>query len=234
MKRHGYEFTERGNVAIAIILAVLMFVVPAIILTYRAWNGNGPYEADSPPQLSAVETETPEVVSTTPDSGENANQDSNDVDDNDANVPSTADSDDEYNDSEAVDSAQNDDADQNDNDTTGAQHEDTPRDIEMSLSDGTMLFWMSPSDQGPLEPDVISTLGDFMTSPRNTYYTQIIVEIPDLPESEIQPFVSSVINAFAEHSISRNNFSFAPYQVNETAGSFEVRLHFATSPSSLK
>ena len=226
MKGYKYKLTERGNVAIALILAVLIFVVPAIIFMYMAWNG-GAYYADGP-NISMAQP-APETAPDTDDNDTPNNGDDPLQNNNDAYPPDSEDVDNDDSDPAVLD---DDDQDLNNDDDTAQNDLPGNETISVELNNGTMRFWLSQPSQDIITPDVASAIDDFLTSPRNTYHSQIVVDLPDLPESERVSLVTAITDAFAEHNVAQGDLLFEPYQINEGVdGVFEIRFHFSTPAS---
>ena len=226
-----YELTERGKVGMAIIFAVLLFVIPAVVLTYIAWNGD-PGNIDSP-QISVA----------APDQNDNQQADQqNDYEPDDSQYPpDSTDDDSDANDQELLDPSQNDDEDYDDgDDVDNGATENQPGDsstngaVSINVNEGTMRFWFSPSSQDSIDENITALLGDFLESPQNTSASQIVVEIPNLSDSERESLISIISDAFAEHGVAQRDLDFAPYLLNSNVGVFEIRLHFSTSSPNLK
>ena len=213
-----YELTERGKVAIAIVFAVLLFVIPAIIFMYHAWNGEPP-------------TYNPQIVAATPEApSQNDIQNSDypyelpeylDVADNNGEMNAeyleyTPHYEDDYNGADDMQDEQPEDPSVN-----GA--------ARINVDEGTMRFWFSPEAQESIDSDIVLLMGDFLQSPQNTASSEIVVEIPSLTDDERQVLESVIIDAFAEHGIPQRDLSFAPYLSNANVGVYEVRMHFAAN-----
>ena len=214
---NNYELTERGKVAIAIIFAVLLFVIPAIFFIYHAWNGE-------PPNYN------PQIVAATPDATNQNDVLNSDYPDVLPEHPDEADNNGETN-AEVPEDPPHYENDYNGTDDIQAQPEDPSVNgaARINIDEGTMRFWFSPEAQESIDSDVVSLMGDFLQSPQNTASSEIVVEIPSLTDEERESLESVITAAFAEHNVSQNDLSFAPYLLNENVGVFEIRMHFGTS-----
>ena len=230
----GYELTERGKIAIAIILAIFLIVL-AVILAIRVWNGSSsPFDnqnrtseqeqAYTPPEISS--TPSPEGNGTPPeDAPENGEQGSFDPPQEPADEPSE-------------DTVQ--DPSEETTDSTELDEEEPPQEEGQSAlpvvagpslnrSAGTMSFRFSPSSQDSLDEDTIAMLGDFLDSPANTANSRVVVSIPRLPETETAKIIAAVTDAFAEQGVEQRDLAFTVYSSNSGNASYEIRLSFSQS-----
>ena len=226
-----YELTERGKIGMAIIIAVFLFVIPAVTFMYIAWNG-GPSNTDSPQISVAAPDNNDGQQAEQPDDNEDSHLDNNQYPDD----PTEGDND--TNDQESLYPPQNDDEyfDDTNNDVTEDQRNSSSTNgaVSINVNEGTMRFWFSPSSQDYIDANITSLIGDFLESPQNTSSSEIVVEIPNLSDSERQSLISIVTDAFAEHGVAQRDLSFAPYLLNSNVGVFEIRLHFSEPTPNLK
>jgi len=240
----GYELTERGKIAIAVFLAILLIVL-AVILAIRVWNGSGspfdnqrqPAETDhvyNPPDIS--DTPIPEGDDTSPE--ENQNNENGEQGSFDPPQEPTEEPEEEHVEEpdgepkeepteEPEDSSEDEKSQEEASDgqaaTTGA--------ASINRSAGTMTFRFSPSSQDSLDDDTVAMISDFLDSPRNTANSQITVSIPQLSETETAKIISAVTDAFAEHGVAQRSLAFTIYRLNSSNNSYEIRLSFSQATS---
>jgi len=197
----GYEFTERGKIVIAVIIAIPLFII-AITLAVIAWNNSQP-PPDDPPSHSEpyIPDDDPEISDkplpdgsgftphepSEPGSGEQGEFDPDP--DPDSEVP-------DY----------------------GV--------IEINRIDGTMQFFYSPDHGDTLNEAVVSSIGDFLSSPQNTDDAQIVAEMPQLPEDELSALINAIIDAFSRHGITKEALAYSIYQADLDEDSFEIKFYF--------
>ena len=232
----GYEFTERGKIAIAVIIAILMITL-AVILAVRFLNGTPPL--DNQPQASESGTaDSPTDISNTPlpdgsgvdsndptnENGEHGSFDPQEELSEDPEEP-TLDSSPEPADSAQEPSEEPPEDEQTQENPPGRQPATGSASINRSL--GTMSFSFSPSGQDSLDSDTVAMLEDFIASPRNTASSQIVIEIPQLSGNETSTIKSVVIDAFAKQGVAQSSLEFITYRSSSTDGSHDVRLSFS-------
>ena len=203
----GYEFTERGKIVIAVVIAIPLFII-AITLAVIAWNNSQP-PPDDPPSHSVPYSpeEDPEISDkplpdgsgftphepSEPDGGEQGEFDPDPDPDSD--------------DSQAC-----------------VNPEFGP--VRVNSSEGTMHFWFSPDRGESLDETTVSMISEFLASPKNTDDAQIVVEMPQLPEEKLSVLINAVIKAFAEHNIPQEALAYSIYQADLDEDAFEVKLYF--------
>jgi len=222
----GYELTERGKIAIAVVLAILLIIL-AVILAIRVWNSptspfdnqQQPLEPDhvySPPEI--VITPQPEEgndvdIDSTPENGE---QGAFDPPQEPTEDPSDTLAD------ETLDESSEDEHPQNE-----TQDEIPATEAHLNRAAGTMTFRFSPSTQDSLDADIIEMIADFISSPRNTADSRIVDSIPQLPERETATIITAVTDAFAQNGVAQRDLGFTVYNANSGNDSYEIRLSFA-------
>ena len=211
---NNYELTERGKIVIAVVVAILLFVITAAILWFLAWNSSAQTPNDPPQSQAPVQDDPPPVISETP-------------------LPEGSGFDPAPEDPPNQEPPQSDDGEQGSFDPPDAQPEIGP--ISLNLYDGTMLFRFSPDSQDALDAGTASMLEDFMGSPRNTAQSQIVVEIPDLSEEDTSILKSAIADAFSAHGIAQRSLSYVTRESDTDERVFEVKLSFLlTGPPSAK
>jgi len=235
----GYELTERGKIAIAVFLAILLIVL-AVILAIRVWNGSGPSFNNQQPPQEPEQVYTPPEISNTPHPEDNETQpDGNPENGEQGSFDPPQEQDDE---NEPPESSSQEPGEEPD-DTSEEEPEDKQDQEEESneqpaagsssvnRSAGTMSFRFSPSSQDSLDADTKAMISDFLDSPRNTTNSQIVVSIPQLPEEETAKIISAVTDAFAEKGIAQRNLAFTIYRLSSGNSSYEIRLSFSQATS---
>ena len=201
----GYDLTERGKIIIAVILVTLIFVIPALVLAVNAWN-NTPETPEDPPQ-----TETPED----PQSGISNGP----LPDGSGFTP--------------VETPKPENGEQGSFDPPLDPPEEMPvpefGPVGIDQSAGTMSFMYAPDMQESLDGDTISMMGEFVSSPKNTAESQIIVELPDLSDDETSVLINAIADAFAQHDVVRDVLSYVVSPADSNERIFEVNLSFTQS-----
>ena len=201
----GYEFTERGKIIIALVVAIPLFLI-AIFLGVIAWNNS-----QSPP-------DDPPVHSQAPITDENPEISDEPLPDGSGFTPAEP------------PEAGNGELEEPEPETT----EEPPHDdieikpVLLNRSEGTMLFWFYPDRGDALDDDAVSMISEFLTSPKNTDDAQIVVEMPQLPEDELSLLIAAVIGAFAQNDIPQEDLAYSIYQadIDMNESSFEVKFYF--------
>ena len=233
----GYEITERGKIAIAVVIAILMIVL-AIILALRFLNGsappfynqNQPLEPEqvyTPPEISS--TPSPEDIDVNPDeTQENGEQGSFDPPqepvedpDEDATQEPSEEAEEPEDETDAEDASES-------GSENGLQTNGEP---SLNRSAGTMSFRFSPSSQDSLDDATVAMIGDFLDSPRNTTNTRIVVSMPQLPEVETSKIIAAVTEAFAQKGVAQRDLAFTTYSLSSGNSSYEIRLSFSQATS---
>ena len=201
----GYEFTERGKIIIALVVAIPLFLI-AIFLGVIAWN-NSQSPPDDPPVHSQapITDEDPEISDEPLPDGSGFTPEE---------PPETENGEHGEFDPETIEEP---------------PHEDFEyKPVFIDLSEGTMLFWFYPDLGDVLDDNTIFTINEFLTSPKNTDDAQIVVEMPQLPEEELSMLIAAVINAFAQNDIPQEDLAYSIYQadVDMSESSFEVKFYF--------
>ena len=222
---NGYEFTERGKI-IVVVLVIALLIIPAAVIVSRVRNGTPPSDdpghhiAQPTPEDSHPDDQEP-VITESPPPDEPDNPD--DPDD----LQGGSDGEQGSFDPPVVPPDEHDDPDD-------PGDEEQPPEIgpvEINSSAGTMSFMYAPDIQSALDTDTITMLGEFITSPRNTRDSIILVEIPDLPTGEASALTSAITNAFSQHGVTRRDLTFETYQSDISDSSFEVMLSFIQTSS---
>jgi len=245
LKTNGYEVTERGKITVAVIIVMLLFIIPAIIITAFAWsspplrevpngdqNGNDPIisntplptdggglNADDPPGNGNGEQGAYNPPPETPEPSPEPTDDPDETD------PDGIDTDEPDPDDPAEPTPTPAPSDPPGQPADGSQNFGP---VSMSRSAGTMLFRFSPEHQDALDADTVSMLGDFITSPKNTSDAQISVEIPRLSTADTTALKTAITDAFAEHGVAESKISFSSYNTGSVGNTFDVKLSFVT------
>jgi len=201
----NYELTERGKIIIAVILALLVFVIPSTILVVLAWD-RPPPPPDDPP-VTAVPMPLPANDIPTNSDGPLPDGSGFSPDDNPENDINKQDSPDPL--------------------------EDYPCNLpayepaRVDLSKGTMVFLYWPDQQKVIDDEVLLIIGEFLTSPKNTDNSVILAEIPLLSDDdETTTLISAITDAFAGYGVPLRRLAFAVYQSDTDEPFFKVTLSF--------
>jgi len=205
----GYEITERGKIVIAVIIAIPLFII-AITLAVIAWNNTQSPPDDPPSHSESHQPEEDPEISDKP------------LPDGSGFTPHEPPEPDETEHGEQGEF---------DPDLSEDPPDEIPdiSPVSVDLSAGTMLFWFSPDDRDSLSDSTVDKIGEFLTSPKNTSESQIVIEMPKLPDDELSELISAVTDAFAKHGISHENLAYATYSIDPSDESFEINLYFLTA-----
>ena len=235
----GYQLTERGKILVAVILALLIFVLPSAILAYKALAS----EPSPPPADRDSETSG----SPHPSAGEtppNGNAESPPPNGGDFNPPEDSGepgSDNEPGDSEPGDSEPGGDNRPGDGDEPNDISDSTvpsPPDendpespppsgsIGGNPSIGTLSFSFSPSNQDTLDDETVALLREFLASTNNTEGSRIAIEIPRLSAEAADKVVAATVNAFAAQGVPTQRLEFIAGRRVPAGSSFTVRLSY--------
>jgi len=202
----GYEFTERGKFII-VFLSIALLIIPAAVITFRAWDSSqSPLSNDPDNQIvQPMPNDPPPDVNgnepTDPPGDGNGEQGS-------FNPPDEPDMPDEPD--EPIDP-------------------DRPPEvgfIDINLTAGTMQFMFAPELQNALDTDTVSMLGEFLSSPRNTSDSKILIEVPALPANQTANLTSAITDAFSQYGVQQRDLTFEAYQSDSDYSSFVIVLTF--------
>ena len=200
----NYELTERGKVIIAVILALLVFVIPSTILVVLAWDRpppppNVPPVTAEPLPLPANDIPTnsdrplPDGSGFNPD--EKPENDGSQLDPSDSPL-----------------------------DTPCELPEYEPASVD--LSEGTMVFLYWPDLKNPIDDEILLMFGEFLTSPKNTDTSVILAEIPLISDDETSTLIAAITDAFAGHGVPLRKLAFAVYQSDTVEPYYRITLSF--------
>ena len=194
----SYGLTDRGKICLAIILVVLIFVVPAVFLAVKAWNGSTP-----PPDNPSQSADDPSSDISSGPLPDDSGLDPHDPPESGNGEQGSFDP--------PVDPAL-----------------DPPKfgPINLNPAAGTMLFLFSPELQDAVDEETVTMIGDFLKSPRNTSNARIAVEMPQISDEDTSKLIAAVADAFLSHDVSIEKLAFATYQSDSVDESFEVKLLF--------
>ena len=214
----GYELTDRGKIAIAVIVAVLLLLVPSVILVYKTVAA----EPVQPPGIQGSEASgasgasPPFTIEPTPREIE----DSPPPNGGGFNPPEVSAP------NGAVTSTGDDELDEDD--LSSSSRPDDSSHGRVDPSAGTLSFTFSPGSQDTLHTEVTSMLVTFLSSSRNTQNSIIIVEIPSLPDEVTITLVAAIVNAFAAQGVGEQRLEFTVLPSVISGGTVEVNLHYTT------
>ena len=211
----GYELTERGKVVIAIVLVLLLLLIPSAILTLKAMANQPaqPAASDKSPEASEA-LHPPLIVITPPIITESPPPNGGgfspmDVLPTDVFPP------------DLLPPGGNAAA-----ETPGSAMPPQSSHPSVNPTDGTLSFSFSPTQQDALDSETLSVLDVFLSSPKNTRDSAIIVEMPALSSGLTDRFMSAVISAFAEHGVAEQRLAFATVSSSAPDEPFIVNIYF--------
>ena len=197
----GYEFTERGKIVIAVIIAIPLFII-AITLAVIAWNNSQPPPDDPPSHSEPFSPDDDPEISDKP------------LPDGSGFTPPDPD------DPSSTEQGEFDPDPDRDGEILDLGN------IYINSIDGIMKFVYYPSSGDTFNETVVSLIGDFLASPQNTADAQIVAEMPQLPEEELSSLINAIIDAFARHDIPKETLAYSLYQADPDDDSFEVKFYF--------
>lgn len=212
--QHGYELTDRGKIIIAVVIALVFFLLPAAIFMFSALADKPPDNLDpeaswTPPSI--VETPPSQTIQSPPPSGGDFSPPEVTI------IPPET--------------------------TTDNPGEDVPEDgnnqvdppgpgpVGGNPSEGTLSFMFSPNLQETLDEKTASLLGEFLSFSGNTEDSVIAVELPLLSAEAKDNVINAVINAFAERGVPQRRLTFIVNQSGEAGDMFLVSLSYISQDS---
>ena len=227
----GYEFTERGKVII-VVLVISLLIIPAAVIAFRVWSDSqtpddpGDHISQPTPGNPGSDEQEPDVTESPPpeDNGQDPVEPPGEGNGEQGSFDPPVDPPDDTDDLD-------------DPDDTGEEvppvEPDTPEigPIGINLNAGTMEFMFAPELQDALDDDTFVMFGDFITSPRNTRNSIILVEMPSLSTTENAAITSAITSAFSQYGIPRRDLSFETYQSDTAGNSFAIMLTFIETSS---
>ena len=219
----GYELTDRGKIAIAVVIAVVLFAL-STILVIKALAARPPQQPDgqgsvatdvSPPAVA--DTTPPEITDSPPPNGGGFNP---------PGAPPAV--------SPGFPVETPPGTSQNVPPSPGVTPEpsttpDPAEGIGQSTVDpagGTLSFHFSPESQHSLDNETTAMLGAFLGSPKNTRDTYVVIEIPQLSDEHTERLVAAIVSAFAAQGVGDQRLSFARKPTETAAGAFEVSIYY--------
>lgn len=205
-----YELTDRGKIAITVVIAVVLLLLSAILL-FRAMAAKAAQSVDkqgtepsgaSPPDLIVPEPQ--ESINIPPPNGGGLSP----TDDSpviDVDIP------------EGQDPAQ----------TYTPDHAGQATDDPF---EGMLSFEFTPDQQNILDPEDISTIEMFLSSPLNTQDSVIMIEMPQLPEDDTDKLMETYISAFLELGVSEERLAFSILPSDPANGVNMVSIHYIIQP----
>ena len=208
---HGYRLTNRGKIIVAVVFALIFFMLPAAILllytmtsqpTAKAESGasgtSPPVHIVAPPSV-ASESPPPNGGGFSPtDGNENTGWKpspgvSNPVPSPGISVPEPS---------------------------PGALNPTPPQSfgpVGGNPSDGTLSFSFSPDLQDRLDEETVSQISIFLTSSKNIESNRIAIEIPQLSGEYSEKLISAILRAFAAQKVPEQGLAIIAYgTVEET------------------
>jgi len=193
-----YELTDRGKIMLTVILAVLLFFLPAAIMIISAISSqpsgipdNEDSKASASPPTSSYESPPPVISESPPPSGGGFNPPDN--------SPST-----------------------------DGQGPSPPGSGQSSVDpiEGTLSFFFSLNGYDNLDAVTSSMLDIFLGSPKNIPGSAIAVETPALTYEVSEVFIPFIAGAFASKGVGENRIAYIVDQSVPLADVFEVNLSY--------
>ena len=204
----GYELTDRGKIVLTVILAVLLFFLPAAILIFSAIasqppdipvNEDSKASAAPPPQS---ETPPPVITESPPPSGGGFNPP-------DTSPPT--------------------DGGAGEQEPPASTDPSPPPGTGQSVVDpieGTLSFFFSPNEQNNLDAGTSSMLDEFLGSLKNTQDSIIAIETPKLTDEISDVFIPVITGALESRGVEDNRIAYITDQRIPLADAFEVNLSY--------
>ena len=206
---NSYELTERGKIIIAVVLVLLLFVLPAVFLAFRAWSrpAEPPDGLDSdasggkPPTV--VETIPPQISESPPPTGGGFSPP-------DISMPG--------------------------NGEAGAKEptqppgpEPEPEQPSVDPSEGTLSIFFSPGIQDALAAEMSPMLKTFLNSPKNTPDSLIMVELPLLSSEDKEKTIGVIVSAFTLLGVPAQRLQFVEKHDKDITGHIPEEPEISTS-----
>jgi len=224
-KMKGYEVTERGKIIIAIVIVICIFVIPAIVLAVKAWSSSPPLP-DNPQHTEEPASDDEINDGPLPDgSGFNPNDPHDSGDTEQGSFDPPVDPDDLDDPDETGDAGDPD----NPGDS-GVVEEPKYGPVSISRTHGTMTFRFSPGMQDSIDTASVSMIGDFLSSPKNTSDSQILIEMPLLSDDDVTKFINAISDTFASLGVEQKDLLFMTYQPSSEdsdSNLYDIRLSFS-------
>jgi len=206
----GYELTDRGKIALTLVLVVLLLILPSIVFTYCALTGQAEDAANDPDaKTSAVSPSTTPIPDTTespPPQGGGFNP--------------------------PVISPPGGNGDQDGQGSTDGQGAERPPGYGQSVVDpveGTLSFLFFPEMGDTLDDETSSMLDEFLSFPKNTSDSIVAVETPRLSSVVSAKFVKVIVGALGSRGIEENRIAYITNSgVPLDDGSFTVSFSYIT------
>ena len=206
---YDYELTDRGKVALAVILALLFFFLPSAIIilsTVASPPPDIPVEDDSKasvsPPASPFETPPSVTAESPPPNGGGSNPP-------DTPPPTETGS--------------------GEHGADGGQSPSTPPGSgqgSVNSIEGTLSFLFSPYEYDRLDAGIYSMLDEFLTSPKNTRDNMIAVETPKLTDEIGEILIPAIADALSSKGVEEGRIEFISNQRIPLADAFEVNLYY--------
>ena len=204
---HRYELTERGKIAIAIVLVVLFLLIPSVIMLLKSM-ANQPAQPEDDPEQSTSGSRPPVTVVVTPPSS-NITPES---------PPPTGGG---FNPPEVIPS-----------ESVAPEGEDDIEQPVFNPDEGTLQFLFSPDKQEALGPGVTSMLIRFLSVPANTKDSLIAVELPKLADADMDKAIDVITDAFIPLGVEEQKLAFIVHteEGDVIEEPYEIKLSYIKDP----
>jgi len=96
----------------------------------------------------------------------------------------------------------------------------------IDIDSGNMTFMFTPESQITLDGNVISMIGQLLTSSKNNNDSKMAIEIPQLPDDETAILTTAIINALSTYDIPLSDIIFFVYQPDSGIKTFKINISF--------
>ena len=218
----SYELTDRGKIAIAVVIAVVLIALSTILMvkalaarSQQPDDQGAAASGTSPPSI--VETTPPETADSPPPTGGGL-------------IPPDTTPVTSQDPSPGISHGASPGISPPTPGVTPGSPSPTPAQEQNHSSvdpvEGTLSFHFSPESQNSLDSETTAMLGAFLGSPRNTRDSYVIIEIPQLSDEDTERLVAAVVSAFASQGVSDQRLSFSRNPAGTTAGTPEVNIYY--------
>ena len=238
----GYELTDRGKIAIAVVIAVILIALAAILMVKalaarpQQPDEQGPTASGtSPPAI--VETTPPEITDSPPPTGGGLVPTETPPVTSTVTPPVTSTVTPTGEPPETSPEPSPDISQVTPPDTSpsippanpGTQPPEPAPEPPRSSVDalaGTLSLYFSVDDRNSFDAEATSMIGTFLRSSKNTRDSYIVVEIPKLTDENKERLVAAVVSAFASQGVSEQRIAFSTNPSETTAGALELNIYY--------
>lgn len=219
-----YELTDLGKIIIAVVLVFLLLLLPSALLVFKTMAAQPPPSTDKqeseasgalPPNIT--EPTPSEIKDSPPPHGGGL-------------VPEDATPAQSPGSSPGTSQGEPSGAPQQ---TPNGTHEGPPPDpadgyLRGSVDplEGTLSFLFSPGIQSDVGPEISAMIGEFLSSPRNTLNSVILVEMPTLSHQHADVFIDAIVEAFKAQDVGEQRLAFSMLPAEPSDEPFMANLRY--------